>query len=193
MLSQLLYSEDLEILADSCWVVAFLSDGPNQRIQRVIDGGLSRRLVELLFHLDRSVVTPALRAVGNIVTGDDVQTQVRTCMCTYVRACACSVCVQCSTSAVQCVRYVRRWALTKTNDATQTLSFCKCIIICTTRCWKYFLMNVKPATFLTCHLFVCLFVCLFVLVFVCVSLAHCTGHDQLFHPACPPPPVVQSP
>ena len=34
------------------------------------------RLVELMMHHDRSVVTPALRAVGNILTGDDVQTQV---------------------------------------------------------------------------------------------------------------------
>ena len=168
MLSQLLYSEDLEILADSCWVVAFLSDGPNQRIQRVIDGGLSRRLVELLFHLDRSVVTPALRAVGNIVTGDDVQTQVRTCMCTYVRACACSVCVQCSTSAVQCVRYVRRWALTKTNDATQTLSFCKCIIICTAS-----LLEIFPDECQTSYIFDLSFICLFVRLFVCIGFCLC--------------------
>lgn len=35
-----------------------------------------RRLVELMMHHERGVVTPALRAVGNILTGDDVQTQV---------------------------------------------------------------------------------------------------------------------
>ena len=35
-----------------------------------------RRLVELLMHNQPSVVSAALRAVGNIVTGDDVQTQV---------------------------------------------------------------------------------------------------------------------
>ena len=37
----------------------------------------SRRLVELLMHSEVSVVQATLRAVGNIVTGDDVQTQVR--------------------------------------------------------------------------------------------------------------------
>ena len=35
-----------------------------------------RRLVELLMHQHVSVVSAALRAVGNIVTGDDIQTQV---------------------------------------------------------------------------------------------------------------------
>jgi len=37
-----------------------------------------RPLVELLMHEHTPVVSAALRAVGNIVTGDDVQTQVGT-------------------------------------------------------------------------------------------------------------------
>ena len=45
-------------------------------LQAVINSGVSRRLVELLVHPLPSVVSAALRAVGNIVTGDDVQTQV---------------------------------------------------------------------------------------------------------------------
>ncbi|XP_061222160.1 importin subunit alpha-6 isoform X2 [Neopsephotus bourkii] len=51
-------------------------NGPNDKIQAVIDSGVCRRLVELLMHNDYKVVSPALRAVGNIVTGDDIQTQV---------------------------------------------------------------------------------------------------------------------
>lgn len=35
-----------------------------------------RRLVELLHHHSNQVKTPALRTIGNIVTGDDLQTQV---------------------------------------------------------------------------------------------------------------------
>ena len=67
--------------------------GPNDKIQAVIDNGVCRRIVELLMNnqqvdetemeyncvhssLSQSVVSAALRAVGNIVTGDDIQTQV---------------------------------------------------------------------------------------------------------------------
>ena len=39
---------------------------------------MCQRLVELLIHSSPAVQTPALRTVGNIVTGDDLQTQVRT-------------------------------------------------------------------------------------------------------------------
>ena len=42
----------------------------------MIEAGIPRRLVELLMHASTSVQTPALRSVGNIVTGDDVQTQI---------------------------------------------------------------------------------------------------------------------
>ncbi len=41
----------------------------------MIDAGVAPRLVELLMHRSTAVKTPALRAVGNIVTGDDQQTQ----------------------------------------------------------------------------------------------------------------------
>ena len=52
------------------------ANGPNLRIQKVIDGGLCRRVVELLLRSEVKVVSPSLRAVGNMLTGDDVQTQV---------------------------------------------------------------------------------------------------------------------
>ncbi|KAG2456540.1 importin subunit alpha-5 [Polypterus senegalus] len=76
VLSWLLFVNDTDVLADACWALSYLSDGPNDKIQTVIDAGVCRRLVELLMHNDYKVVSPALRAVGNIVTGDDIQTQV---------------------------------------------------------------------------------------------------------------------
>ena len=55
--------------------MSYLSDGPNDRIQAVLDTGMLPRLVQLLSHPQATVQTPALRAIGNLVTGDDHQTQ----------------------------------------------------------------------------------------------------------------------
>jgi importin subunit alpha-1 len=77
-LAMLLRHTDDEVIVDALWAISYLSDdsGPNnQKIQAVIDAGVAPRLVELLMHRSTAVKTPALRAVGNIVTGDDQQTQ----------------------------------------------------------------------------------------------------------------------
>ncbi|TMW57421.1 hypothetical protein Poli38472_003346 [Pythium oligandrum] len=75
-LGQLIYTNDEEVLTDACWALSYLSDGTNEKIQAVIEAGVCRRIVELLMHHSPSVQTPALRTIGNIVTGDDLQTQV---------------------------------------------------------------------------------------------------------------------
>ncbi|XP_021686766.2 importin subunit alpha-4 [Hevea brasiliensis] len=74
-LQHLIYSTDNEVLTDACWALSYLSDGTNDKIQAVIEAGVSPRLVELLLHESTAVLVPALRAIGNIVTGDDAQTQ----------------------------------------------------------------------------------------------------------------------
>ncbi|KAL6532544.1 hypothetical protein OROGR_014514 [Orobanche gracilis] len=74
-LQRLIYSNDEEVLTDACWALSYLSDGTNDKIQAVIESGVCQRLVELLLHPNPSVLIPALRTVGNIVTGDDAQTQ----------------------------------------------------------------------------------------------------------------------
>lgn len=76
VLTKLVYAMDDEILIDACWALSYLSDGANEKIQAVIESGVTRRLVDLLMHPSTAVQTPALRSVGNIVTGDDLQTQV---------------------------------------------------------------------------------------------------------------------
>lgn len=66
---------DVEILADACWGLSYISDATNDKIQAILESGVCGKLVQLLQHTSTHVVTPALRTVGNIVTGDDIQTQ----------------------------------------------------------------------------------------------------------------------
>mmetsp|Transcript_54587 Transcript_54587/g.95435 ORF Transcript_54587/g.95435 Transcript_54587/m.95435 type:complete len:536 (-) Transcript_54587:458-2065(-) len=75
LLARLLFSQDNETATDACWALSYISDGPNDRIQAVLNAGVAPRLVELLGSTTTTVQTPALRTVGNIVTGDDSQTQ----------------------------------------------------------------------------------------------------------------------
>lgn len=67
-------STDVEVLTDALWSLSYISDGPNHYIQAVIDAEVVPRVVQLLRHESAGVHTPALRSVGNLVTGDDLQT-----------------------------------------------------------------------------------------------------------------------
>lgn len=77
MLAKLVMMDDVEVITDATWALSYISDdtGPtNQKIQAVIDVGVLPRLVQCLNHHQTSVQVPALRCIGNIVTGDDKQT-----------------------------------------------------------------------------------------------------------------------
>lgn len=76
-LAKLVMMDDVEVITDACWALSYISDdnGPsNNKIQAVIDHGVVNRLVQCLNHHQTSVQVPALRCIGNIVTGDDKQT-----------------------------------------------------------------------------------------------------------------------
>lgn len=66
-----------DTIMDACWALSYLSDGPDVRIQAILDDGdnIAHNLVKLLGNENPNAITPILRTLGNIVTGNDVQTQ----------------------------------------------------------------------------------------------------------------------
>ena len=75
-LTVMLTSEDEEVLQDSLWACASLSDTDDmQQIQSIKASGLLDRLITLLNHKSAHVRYPAVRTIGNIVTHDENQSQ----------------------------------------------------------------------------------------------------------------------
>jgi len=90
--ARLIYSSDKEVLVDALWTLSFLSDGKDKKQKAVAEASVCPRLVNLLqyaltplceltllIHSCRSnelqFLVPALRTIGNLMSGDDKTTQ----------------------------------------------------------------------------------------------------------------------
>lgn len=74
MLARLLMLGDEELLIDVCWALSYVTDGGDDKIDFVIENGVVPNLME---QLDKGpkLMTPAMRALANVVTGSAEATQ----------------------------------------------------------------------------------------------------------------------
>lgn len=75
VMSQFLTHHDNNVVVDATWGLSYLSDGPPERVQLVVDCNVLPRVIELMSGPSSVLKTPALRIVGNIASGEDEQTQ----------------------------------------------------------------------------------------------------------------------
>jgi importin subunit alpha-1 len=64
-----------EILTDAMWGISYISDAGEKSIAKILECGASESIVGLLTHKHNNIVLPAIRALGNFVTGEDTETQ----------------------------------------------------------------------------------------------------------------------
>jgi len=74
LLPSLFATNEEDILSDSCWILSYLSDGHTEHVEDLISLNLLPTLVELLSTPITKIQIPALRTLGNILTGNDQQT-----------------------------------------------------------------------------------------------------------------------
>ncbi len=66
-------SED--IIGDICWAMSYISDNGKKAIPLIIECGVLPRIVQLLEHPTLAIAVSCLRTIGNVLTGDDHETQ----------------------------------------------------------------------------------------------------------------------
>ena len=76
VLGQLVRSSDDDILIETLWAISYLTDAPDRQIETVVQEGVVPFILKLMNHPNFSVQTPAIRTVGNIVSGHEKLTQI---------------------------------------------------------------------------------------------------------------------
>lgn len=64
-----------DVVVDALWALSYLADGNNDRIEMVMNSGITQELVHRLGNDNTALLTPLVRTLGNFVTGTDEQTQ----------------------------------------------------------------------------------------------------------------------
>lgn len=75
LIKVLVENDKEDIITDICWALSYLSDGAKERIDDLLNESLLQKMISLLCHENVAIAIPCLRTIGNIVTGDDSQTQ----------------------------------------------------------------------------------------------------------------------
>jgi hypothetical protein len=72
----LLQCPDRDVIQDAAWGLSYLTDGSTETVQTVLDApGVAAKCVALMGSTEATVVVPALRVIGNFISGSDKQTQ----------------------------------------------------------------------------------------------------------------------
>lgn len=71
----LLSHEDEPVLTEACLGVSYISAGPSDRVQLILDAGLLPAVVSLFSSSSSSVLIPAVVTIGNVAGGDDKHTK----------------------------------------------------------------------------------------------------------------------
>lgn len=75
VLTELIKNKDENVKIDATWALSYISDGDEMRIEEVIRHCDLIHLTQMLHSEKNAVIIPALRTMGNFVTGTDSQTQ----------------------------------------------------------------------------------------------------------------------
>ena len=74
-LNRFIYHRDDKVVLNACWALSYLTDGPDERIERVIKHLDMNRLEKLTRQDNKDLLLPVIRIIGNIASGNDSQTQ----------------------------------------------------------------------------------------------------------------------
>mmetsp|Transcript_2370 Transcript_2370/g.8435 ORF Transcript_2370/g.8435 Transcript_2370/m.8435 type:complete len:534 (-) Transcript_2370:42-1643(-) len=72
-LSRLVNNEDVEVISDALWGMAYLSNG--RYVDAIVNSGACRKIVHLLMNNSLAIKTPAVRIIGNLLAGSTQTTQ----------------------------------------------------------------------------------------------------------------------